>query len=137
MKRIACLILVIALITGITTSGYAQNPPVKLGRGILNTLTGFWEVPSQMLRTCKNEGVPKGLTIGLAKGIAWGLYRTVAGLYEIVTFVIPIPFGYEPITDPAILLTEETLEMDDPAMRGDFRPLEEEISGKSGRRSTK
>ena len=130
MKRALSLILAIAFITTFASAGYAQNAPAKLGRGIINTLTGFLEVPLKVISISKNEGMPMGLTVGVFKGIAWGLYRTVVGLYEIVTFPIPAPAGYEPITDPAHLLTKDTMS-GDPSMAIDFRPLEKEITGKS------
>lgn len=132
MKRLVSLFMVVALIVSFSSVGYAQNPPAKLGRGIVNTLTGFWELPIKILKTCKSDGMPVGLTVGMAKGIGWSLYRTAVGLYEIVTFPIPAPAGYEAITDPPTLLTSETLEPDDPSMAINFSPLKKELSGGSG-----
>ncbi len=131
MRKIGSIILAIAFIASFVTAGYAQSPPEKLGRGLVNTFTGFWEVPSVMLRMCKSDGAPKGLTIGLGRGIAMGLYRTLVGVYEVLSFAIPAPAGYEPITDPPTLITSETLEPDNPTMRSDFRPLSSEYEGKT------
>ena len=78
-----------------------------------------------------------GLTVGLARGIGWGVYRTLVGVYEIMTFPIPAPAGYEAITDPPTLLTSDTLQPSDPAMRSDFRPLSDEIEGKTKSSRTK
>lgn len=130
MKRIVGVFLVITLIIAFASVGYAQNPPAKLGRGLLNTFTGLWEIPVNVIRTCKSEGAPMGLTVGLAKGVAWGLYRTLVGVYEVITFAIPYPPDYSAITDPPTLLTSETLVPEDPAMRSDFRPLGSEIEYK-------
>jgi putative exosortase-associated protein (TIGR04073 family) len=137
MKQVVSIVLAIALITSFTTLAHAQNPPVKLGRGIINTLTGFLELPLKVITISKKEGYPVGLTVGVAKGIGWGLYRTVVGLYEIVTFPIPAPAGYEPITDPDTLLTYETLSKGDPSMAVEFTPLKKEISGKRSSRRVK
>ena len=137
MKQVVSIVLAIALITSFTTLAHAQNPPVKLGRGIINTLTGFLELPLKVITISKKDGYPTGLTLGVAKGIGWGVYRTLVGVYEIVTFPIPAPAGYEPITDPDTLLTYATLEKEDPSMAVKFTPLEEEISGKKSSRRTK
>lgn len=131
MRGIVSILLVITLISGYSTIAYAQNPPAKLARGLVNTLTGLWELPVTVLRMCKSDGAPKGLTIGFAKGLTWGLYRTLVGIYEVVTFPIPAPAGYKAITDPPTLLTSETLEPEDPALRKDFRPLSSEFEGKT------
>jgi len=134
MKRLTSVLLAIALITSFASAGYAQNPPAKLTRGLVNTFTGIWELPINVLKMCKSEGAPKGLTIGVVQGVAWGVYRTLVGLYEVVTFPIPAPAGYAAITDPATLLTSETLETGDPSLRGDFRPLSSEYEGKTRRK---
>ena len=128
MKRLVSIVLAIALIASFTTLGYAQDPPKKLGRGIVNTLTGFLEVPLKVIRISKSDGVMMGVTVGLAKGIGWGFFRTLVGLYEIVTFVIPAPAGYESILDPDTLLTPETM-AGDPSMRSDFAPLRDQLQG--------
>ena len=134
MKRVVSLLITIALITSFTTLGYTQTPQAKLGRGLVNTLTGLLEIPSNELKTCKSDGAPIGLTVGLAKGIALGLYRTLVGVYEVVTFALPAPAGYEAITDPPTMLTSATLVPEDPSMRSDFRPLAEEVEGKTRER---
>jgi len=134
MKRLTSLLLVIALVLSVAHVGYAQTAPKKLGRGIINTLTGIMEVPADVLKTSKAEGVPMGITVGLGRGLVKGICRTLAGLYEIVTFPIPAPAEYAPITDPEILLTSETLKMEEPSMRSDFRPLSSELEGKTVRK---
>lgn len=136
MKKAVSLVIVTVLLVSFSSVSYAQNPPVKLGRGILNVLTGFWEVPLNMIRICKSDGMPKGLTIGLAKGVGMSLYRTVVGVYEILSFAIPAPADYAAITDPPTLMTSETLNPEDPSMRGDFSPLRDDIQGKSSGRGS-
>ncbi|MBL7068959.1 MAG: exosortase system-associated protein, TIGR04073 family [Candidatus Omnitrophica bacterium] len=129
MKRIGSVILVMTLVISLASSAYAQTPAVKLNRGLVNALTGLWELPVDVLRTCKQEGAPKGLTVGLVRGLVMGVYRTLVGIYEVVTFPVPAPAGYRPITDPPTLLTSETLEPANPEMRGDFRPLSSAYEG--------
>jgi len=131
MKRIGSMIIVIALILSVASMAYAQNPQVKLGRGIINTLTGFWEVPIDMLKTSKAEGMPMGLSVGLVRGLATGIYRTLVGVYEVVTFPIPAPAGFTAITDPETLITSETLEKEDPKLTVEFSPLSSQLQGSS------
>lgn len=134
MKRLAGLLLAITLLIVFSSSAYAQNPAAKLGRGVVNSLTGLWELPKDILTTYKSEGGPKALTIGFARGLVMGVYRTLVGLYEVVTFVIPAPAGYRAITDPPTLITSQTLEAENPGMRKDFRPLSSEYEGKTRRK---
>ena len=137
MKSIVSVLLAITLLITFTSMGYAQSPPAKLGRGLVNTLTGFLELPLNVLRTYKSDGWPKGLTIGFARGLAMGVYRTLVGIYEVVTFVIPMPKDYSAITTPPTLLTSETLVPGYPAARKDFRPLSSEYGQQTPRSSGK
>jgi len=132
MRKAISLLLIFAFIAVISTEAYAQNPPAKLGRGILNTLTGFLEIPLKVIRVSKSDGVPMGISVGLIKGIGWGLFRTLAGVYEILTFPIPAPAEYKAITDPPTLFTSETM-AGEPSMRKDFKPLSDELQGGGSR----
>jgi len=130
MRKVISFLIIITLVIGFASSAYAQTAAAKLGRGVVNTLTGLWEVPIDILKTCKADGVPTGLTVGTVRGLATGIYRTLVGLYEVVTFAIPAPAGYRAITDPATLMTSETLESADPKMAVNFSLLGDELSGK-------
>lgn len=131
MRRIASIVLVMAFVVTIVSPVSAQTPAAKLGRGLVNTLTGLWEWPVDILKTTKAEGPAKGLTIGFARGLATGLYRTLVGVYEVISFPVPAPAGYESITNPPTLITSDTLEAENPTMRKDFRPLSSEYEGKT------
>ncbi len=80
---------------------YAGDPIEKLGRGITNTATGWIEIPKEIGRNVEKSGDMAGLIVGPFKGIAKAIGRTVAGVYEVVTFLIPLPRRYEPIIEPA------------------------------------
>ena len=120
-------ILVVIMVLAVASSAFAQDPGSKLFRGLINTATGFLEFPITVYKTSVNDGYPKGLTYGLARGLVNGVYRTLVGLYEIVTFPIPAPAGYESIMDPETIFSGETLESANPSMRSDFRPLSSEL----------
>ncbi|MEA3305453.1 MAG: exosortase system-associated protein, TIGR04073 family [Candidatus Omnitrophota bacterium] len=100
---IAC---VMVLILAVATSGYAQDPAKKLGRGLANILTGWIELPKNVYDTSVEDSPLAGLTIGLAKGVGMTIVRTGAGIYEIVTFPFPIPEDYAPVLEPEFVFSE-------------------------------
>lgn len=111
MKSRAVMITITALlIVGLlmlSTPSYAQDAFKKLGRGVVNSLTGWLEVPKGIVDESKESNVFAGLTIGTIKGLGLGLVRTGAGVYEAVTFPFPIPEGYEPIVKPEFVYSAE------------------------------
>ena len=78
----------------------------KLGRGLVNLITGWVEVPKRITETAREKGTAAGLTWGLIRGIGYGFVRTAAGLYEVVTFPFPAPPDYLPIIQPEFVFTE-------------------------------
>lgn len=79
----------------------------KLGRGLINLITGWVEIPKRMDETNKRSSLGPALTIGLLRGLGHGFVRTTAGAYEIVTFPFPAPPGYQPIIHPEYVFTQE------------------------------
>ena len=72
----------------------------KLVRGVVNTVTGWVEIPKRVDQTSLTSGPGAGFTFGLLRGFGHGLVRTAAGVYEIVTFPVPAPPNYEPVIQP-------------------------------------
>jgi putative exosortase-associated protein (TIGR04073 family) len=72
----------------------------KLARGTANVATGWLEFPKQIVKTSKQEGLAKGLTVGAVKGLGMTLFRTVSGVGETLTFFIAYPGFYDPLFDP-------------------------------------
>ena len=72
----------------------------KLGRGAVNTLTGWVEVPKRVHETAQRSGPWVGITWGLLRGLGYGFIRTAGGLYEAVTFPFPAPPGYRSVIQP-------------------------------------
>ena len=72
----------------------------KLLRGVVNTVTGWAEIPKCIQEDAQDAGMGAGLTWGLLRGVGHGLVRTAAGVYELVTFPVPAPPEYEPVIDP-------------------------------------
>ncbi len=78
----------------------------KLGRGIVNLFTGVVEVPKNIAHEWRKSDPFSGLVVGFIKGVGWGICRSAAGAYEIVTFPLPVPEGYIPIMEPEFVLTD-------------------------------
>lgn len=79
---------------------YAGDPIEKLGRGLTNTATGWVEIPKEIGRNIGKSGDMAGLVVGPLKGLVKAIGRTVVGIYDAVTFLIPLPRRYEPIIEP-------------------------------------
>ncbi len=104
---IAVLVLVVIGLLTISAPSYAQDAFKKLGRGIVNTFTGWLEIPKGVVDESKANNVFTGLTVGTIKGLGLGLVRTGAGIYETITFPFPIPEGYEPIVKPEYVYSSD------------------------------
>ena len=86
--------------TSSTQPPSGQNAGRKLGRGIANVLFGIVEVPNQITQTTSERGGAAGSTFGVGKGLMRWIGRELVGVYEIVTFPLPLPRGYKPIMKP-------------------------------------
>lgn len=78
----------------------------KLGRGIVNILTGWIEIPKNIAAEWRKTDPFTGFIVGGIEGIGWGWVRTVTGVYDTVTFLFPIPKDYEPLMEPEYILPD-------------------------------
>jgi putative exosortase-associated protein (TIGR04073 family) len=114
MRKFASLVVVFCL--ALSNMAFAEGaggimesgPMKKLGRGVLDIADAFVEIPGTMMRVGKEDGAAAGMTTGLVEGIFNTVKRALAGIWEVGTFIIPIPEKYEPIDleDPKFLSTE-------------------------------
>ena len=82
------------------------NGAIQKGmRGVVNTTTGWVEIPKRVRETGEASGYTAGLTWGLLRGLGYGFVRTAAGLYELFTFPFPAPAGYIPVMQPEYVFT--------------------------------
>ncbi len=111
----ASLVLAVALLmlagpawagTGAPNEDTGGRVATKLFRGIANAATGWMEIPKQISLVWQESGPGTGLSWGLAKGVGYAVARSVAGAYEIVTFLVPVPADYRPIMEPEYVLSD-------------------------------
>lgn len=68
---------------------YLSGFTSKLSQGLLNTATGFIELPKNIINISYDENVFVGLTWGLVRGALHTASRTVVGIAELITSPIP------------------------------------------------
>ena len=85
----------------------AQTPFNKFGRGLTNLFTGWIEVPKNIYDITVEKNFLLGITIGLIEGIGMFIIRTGCGVYEIVTFFVPVPDNYVPLLLPEFVLEKK------------------------------
>lgn len=82
------------------SSGRVNGMLRKLGRGIANVVT----CPAELIRTPRQVGLKDGgiaeSTVGVLQGAWRTVARGVAGVFEIGTFYVENPNGFEPIMLP-------------------------------------
>jgi putative exosortase-associated protein (TIGR04073 family) len=88
----------------VNSNDYRPNAVVlamdKFGRGLINTAFGVIEIPKQSVKRAIDTESAYGYPSGLFIGIGFFVLRELAGVYELVTFPVPLPSGYEPVIDP-------------------------------------
>lgn len=107
-EKIRAVILCLALAMLVAPPAVlAGNPLEKLARGITNVATSPGEFIYQMDPAIDNApDVVTGYVMGIFKGAFYTVKRAGIGLYDILTFPIPRPCGYEPVYKPETLVQE-------------------------------
>ena len=90
MRRVLVPAIVIACgVVSIPCAAVAQDPIHKFGRGVVNALTGWIELPKQVHIGAMEERPLPGLAWGVEKGAGLALLRSGVGCYETLTFPLP------------------------------------------------
>ncbi len=114
MRRRVGLAVILMCVTLAGPTYAAKEEPrsngagTKLGRGAVNLVTGWVEIPKRIRETANSQGAAAGATWGLLRGLGYGFVRTAAGLYEIVTFPFPAPPDYAPVIRPEYVFDSQT-----------------------------
>lgn len=77
-----------------------QDMSNKLCRGVVNVLTGWGEIPRQMIKSGHDRGWWAVLPVGIPSGVIMGVSRTGVGLFETVLFFVPIDDAYHAVLEP-------------------------------------
>lgn len=85
-------------------SVYGQNAPRKLGRGLANIATGWAEMFVEIGRKVENDGDIAGIFVAPFTGLIKAVGRTLAGVYDTCTFIVPLPRGYKPLLEPEFVV---------------------------------
>jgi putative exosortase-associated protein (TIGR04073 family) len=100
MRRRIFLVAVTAVIFLHAGTALAGNPLTKLGRGLTNIVFSFMEFPTNIQKAADRKGTASGFFEGVAAGTYYMVGRTLAGVYDVVTFLIPLPAGYKAVMKP-------------------------------------
>lgn len=92
----------------------------KLGRGVVNILTGWMEVPKHMAKRWRQYDPITGIIVGGVEGFGWAFCRTLTGAYDVISFPFAVPKDYQPLMQPEFLL---------PTIWGESIPEMDGVSG--------
>ncbi len=93
-RNAAAAAIMLGLIMGSSAPVWAQDPIHKMGRGVVNVLTGWIEIPKQVHLGSQEENPIVGIGAGILKGAGLTLLRGGIGIYEALTFPLPYPKDY-------------------------------------------
>jgi putative exosortase-associated protein (TIGR04073 family) len=79
----------------------------KLLRGVGNIAFGWVEIPRHMNIDIQDTDAFTGTFTGLYKGMQRTLLRGIVGVWEIVTFPVPVPSNYAPIVRPEFVCEKD------------------------------
>lgn len=97
--------VIVFMVLNIAAVGHAQDMGKKIYRGVVNTLTGWVELPKNVYVTSVEDSPLSSIGIGVVNGVKWMIVRTAVGVYETLTFPFPFPKGYAPIMEPEFAFT--------------------------------
>ncbi|MGZ8136276.1 MAG: exosortase system-associated protein, TIGR04073 family [Methylococcaceae bacterium] len=98
MFKSLLIILTLCCFTPYTVSAstYASRLGTKMGTGIVNAATGVAEIPKTIVVTNRLHGPAYAATAGFLTGLFHMMGRTLSGVGDLVTFVVPT----KPIVQP-------------------------------------
>ena len=72
-------------------AAWAQDPIHKAGRGVVNVLTSWIELPKNIHLGTQEDNPVLGAAWGVVRGTGLMATRLAVGVYEAVTFPLPYP----------------------------------------------
>jgi putative exosortase-associated protein (TIGR04073 family) len=120
-RRAACAALVAlalpALLHPVAAGAEENTSARKFGRGLAGMSLGVLEIPGNVVQESRTNGVPYGMTVGLAMGLGKFVARELVGAYEFVTAPFEVPDHFETVPGRAYgfsdqYLSEEAYQLD-------------------------
>ena len=120
-KALLMILAVFLMLPAIPKSGWTSNLEVspsanvsygtgvgkKLGRGLSNIAFGWMELPKGIEDVGEQNNFIAATTWGPIYGLGRTVNRTLAGVYEVVTFPVPLPKDFEPLVQPEFMLGDQ------------------------------
>jgi len=78
----------------------------KLGRGVVNVLTCWVEIPRHVAKEWEITDPLTGTVMGTVEGFGWGFARFATGVFDFFTFPLPVPADYQPLMLPEFVITD-------------------------------
>ena len=109
MRRVSVIVFLLCLVLSFSAYGadkYVKSSVEKAKQGFTNLITGWLEVPYQIVKGYnrgfgqKGKNKIMGGTLGIFRGVVYGVGRTANGAYEVVTFALPNPRNNEGVGIP-------------------------------------
>ncbi len=107
MRSVAVLLMVLFISAGsavaeeVLAEDVIQEMSTKLNRGLMNTMTGWVELPRQIIKSGHEKSWWVALPVGIPAGAMMAVGRTGVGVFEALLFIVPIDNSYDPILEPA------------------------------------
>ncbi len=86
---ITVLAIAMMAVTPAMADDYAADSGSKFTRGLANSVTGWGEIPKNIVNESSDSNAFVGLTYGTLKGVVHTVGRTAVGAFDLVTFFIP------------------------------------------------
>jgi putative exosortase-associated protein (TIGR04073 family) len=107
MKMLTVVLMVLFVSAGVSEAkekeraeDIIQDMSTKLNRGVVNILTGWVELPRQMVKAGRDKSWWASVPVGVPAGVMMTVGRTGVGVFETVFFFIPTDDSYDPILEP-------------------------------------
>ena len=99
-RKIGTFLFAFSLVAA-TAWAHPEDAASKLGRGLSNTAFGWFDILNEMGNALDREGPGIGIPSGFLRGTFFAAARTLAGIYEVITFPLPNgKKGYQPLILP-------------------------------------
>lgn len=102
MLRSSFLVLLTCLF--LARPAIADDPSIKLSRGVVNVVSSPVEIILSIGKVMEEKDPLTAAIAGSIHGVFRMLGRALSGVYDVVTFPVPIPANYDSLIEPETLL---------------------------------